>query len=256
MASSNPLNVDALLAPPDVLRLLAGTLGRRLGRYRAFFSSYERLDRETRAFIEAESGVPLFDIYGASEVGVVIAFECERGSLHVNDDYVVVEIVDELGRPVPPGEQGLILVTDLLNRAMPLIRYQLGDVAAQSEGSCPCGRVLSRISGIDGRALDTVATANGREIPARDVLDALVEVAGPELCLTEESVGRFTLAVPVVVETASAQACLERLLGPIRALQIDVVPERGLRGGLKRARLVSRVPHGVNRARSAGSQSA
>src|SRR5207245_8182297 len=60
------------------------------------------------------------------------------------------------------GEMGSVLVTDLLNGAMPLIRYRIGDVACWAPGDCPCGRGLPRLGRVSGRVTDFLVGADGR----------------------------------------------------------------------------------------------
>ena len=80
-----------------------------------------------------------FDQYVATEVGF-LAVECAaHDGLHVLDDHVEVEIVDDDGRPCRPGEEGQVLVTPLHARTLPLIRYRLGDRATWTAGACGCG---------------------------------------------------------------------------------------------------------------------
>jgi phenylacetate-CoA ligase len=64
--------------------------------------------------------------------------------------------------PAAPGEMGSILVTDLLNHAMPLIRYRIGDLGAWAAGSCPCGRGLPRLERVAGRVTDFLVGCDGR----------------------------------------------------------------------------------------------
>jgi phenylacetate-CoA ligase len=104
-----------------------------------------------------------FDLYVAAELGV-IAWECpvERDVLHLNDDVQIVEILDDRQRPVPAGDLGEIVVTQLHTRAQPLLRYRLGDVAARLPGRCSCGRGLARLSRVQGRTSHAIRTADGR----------------------------------------------------------------------------------------------
>jgi phenylacetate-CoA ligase len=119
------------------------------------------LDAEDRVVIEEVFGCPVFNRYGCREVSV-IASECSaHQGMHIMAEGLHVEIMRG-GMPAKIGEEGEIVVTDLLNRAMPLIRYRIGDVAAWEDGVCPCGRGLPRIRRLMGRATDFLVGRDGR----------------------------------------------------------------------------------------------
>ncbi len=104
--------------------------------------------------------------YGASEF-MNIAFECERGALHVNDDWVVLEPVDENYDPVPPDTASAsVLLTNLANHVQPLVRYELGDSVTLVSKPCACGRPFPVIR-VDGRRDEILRLhdARGREVP-------------------------------------------------------------------------------------------
>jgi phenylacetate-CoA ligase len=75
----------------------------------------------------------------------------------------VIEIVDESGSPLPPGETGYIAVTDLSETAFPFIRYLIGDMGSLSEEPCTCGRSYPLLRGIVGRSSDII-TVGGKQI--------------------------------------------------------------------------------------------
>jgi phenylacetate-CoA ligase len=130
----------------------------------AIISSAQTLPPETRTLIEAQFGCRVFDKYGAREFSG-IAHECEaHAGYHVNAESYVVEIIRD-GRPARPGEVGQVVVTDLNNRVVPLIRYQLGDLAVATERVCPCGRGLPMIGRVIGRLQSVVLGTNGRYVP-------------------------------------------------------------------------------------------
>jgi phenylacetate-CoA ligase len=128
-----------------------------------------------RELIERAFGCPVYDRYGTVETGLVASPCAEAGSLHVAAETLLLEVVDDAGLPVPPGESGHVLVTTLRNRAMPLIRYRLGDLAVWDAGKCPCGRGLPVLKRLAGRASDALATASGRQIPASLVMKLMLE---------------------------------------------------------------------------------
>jgi phenylacetate-CoA ligase len=102
-------------------------------------STGEPLYPDQRGLIEKAFNAPVFNLYASREVGTTAA-ECERHEhLHLATDSVAVEVTDN-GRQLPPGQYGEILLTDLLNYGMPMIRYQIGDYGQLVDGDCPCGR--------------------------------------------------------------------------------------------------------------------
>lgn len=127
----------------------------------ALVTSAEVLETDERRLLEDVFGCPVFNRYGCREVSV-IASECpaHRG-LHVMAEGLYVEIETPRG-PAAPGEMGAILVTDLLNHAMPLIRYRIGDLGAWAGGMCPCGRGLPRLERVAGRVTDFLVGCDGR----------------------------------------------------------------------------------------------
>jgi len=130
-------------------------------RPRTIVTSAETLDPDDRARIERVLGAPVHDRYGSREFSV-LASECERrDGFHVMAEGLILEIVRD-GRPAAPGETGAVLVTDLMNFAMPLIRYRIGDVAAFAPGACACGRSLPRLQKLAGRVTDFLVGADGR----------------------------------------------------------------------------------------------
>ena len=107
-------------------------------------------------------GAPVYDTYRTGEVSY-LGGQCEQLSgIHVLADQRLLEVVDEQGRPVAPGVEGEVVVTDLMNRAFPLLRYRLGDVAAWSPEPCACGRPFPVLSRVVGRSNDVIRTPSGK----------------------------------------------------------------------------------------------
>jgi len=130
-------------------------------RFEAIIATAEVLLPEHRQQIEAAFGGKVFNRYGCREVSV-IASECgEHDGLHVNAEALLVEIVPAEGVPAPWGK---VLITDLLNRSMPLIRYEVGDVARWAEGECRCGRRLPRLAAVEGRTTDFLELPDGGSV--------------------------------------------------------------------------------------------
>jgi phenylacetate-CoA ligase len=131
----------------------------RLHRPRFVVSSAEVLRPPMRAEIEEAFGARVYDFYGSREVGAM-AGECQRGKLHVFTFNNLLEVLAEDGRPAPPGEEGRVVVTNLHNYSMPMIRYEIGDTALRAEG-CTCGSRLPALVRIAGRITDHFPTARG-----------------------------------------------------------------------------------------------
>ncbi|MCE5333732.1 MAG: AMP-binding protein [Desulfobacteraceae bacterium] len=109
------------------------------------------LPETTREKLELAFGVPVYGLYGVSEMGEPgMAGECpEKCGLHLAEDQFLAEIVHPLtGEPVPPGQEGELVITTLTAEAYPLIRYRTGDITALREAPCACGRSWSRIAPI------------------------------------------------------------------------------------------------------------
>ncbi|MFN7991477.1 MAG: hypothetical protein U0R44_04945 [Candidatus Micrarchaeia archaeon] len=149
--------------------LLAGIARRNAGalRIRRVFSCGELLTGPAREAIARSFGCTLHDTYGSMETSW-IAWECGKGGMHVHQDSVIVEIVDDHGNPVPEGTSGNVIVTPLWQRTMPFIRYRIGDRAALG-GRCPCGRGLETIKMIDGRQDDMIRLPSGAIRSARSI---------------------------------------------------------------------------------------
>jgi phenylacetate-CoA ligase len=113
--------------------------------------AYMAIPARARAMIPKLMKTQLYSAYSTAEA-TKIAHECPQasGGLHVNSELVYVEIIDDDGRPCPPGESGRVVVTPILNTAQPLIRYVQGDTATWGT-PCPCGRAHTIIARIDGR---------------------------------------------------------------------------------------------------------
>lgn len=143
---------DYLLAYASTLELLAMASENEVPApsLRAIMSISEQLTPSMRSFVERRFKVPVHEVYGLTEFGWV-AVRCEAGRYHVHREHCLVEILDEKGRPCAPGETGFIVVTGFRNLAMPLIRYNTGDLAEAVGGSCPCHRTLPSFGQIIGR---------------------------------------------------------------------------------------------------------
>ncbi len=122
------------------------------------------LDPKMREVISRVFDAPVLNRYGSREVGDIACSCREADGLHVTPLNHYVEILDEDGTPVPRGEVGQVVVTSLTNRAMPLLRYRIGDMAAISETPCQCGRPWPVLEEVTGRRTDVFVAPDGSRV--------------------------------------------------------------------------------------------
>jgi phenylacetate-CoA ligase len=108
---------------------------------------------------------PIVDEYGSSENGI-IAFQCKEGNMHMMSDHICIEFLDEKNEPVKTGEQGRIVITDLSSYAMPMIRYDIGDIGKSTDKKCTCGITLPLMEIVEGRKEDFIKTTDGKLVHA------------------------------------------------------------------------------------------
>jgi phenylacetate-CoA ligase len=107
-------------------------------------------------------GIPVFDLYGATEVGIISGSCGAAPGMHLNEDRLIFECVDEAYGPTPPGKlSSCVLVTPLDHRTLPLIRYELTDRVLLIEEPCPCGSIFHRIGQVEGRTDDVFRYGSG-----------------------------------------------------------------------------------------------
>lgn len=150
---------EILVAYASMIRMLAEEqlAGRLHIAPRAVNASSEVFSVEGRARAAAAWGTQPFEVYAATETGGVAA-ECDRHTgMHLFEDLVIPEVVDDHYQPVPAGETGSrLLVTVLSSRTVPLIRYELTDRIRLATNACPCGRPFGLVAAIEGRTDDVL----------------------------------------------------------------------------------------------------
>jgi phenylacetate-CoA ligase len=130
----------------------------------ALVTTAEPLFPRQRQLLSRAFGAPVHDQYGCAEVNGV-AMQCEQqDGMHIAEEHVVVEILDDNDQPVPPGVAGRIVLTNLDNEVMPFIRYDSGDIGALRATSCPCGRSLALMEPVQGRAVDMIHGLSGNKV--------------------------------------------------------------------------------------------
>ena len=113
--------------------------------------------------------------YGMTETGYGLAVQCfAGGSQHLRHADVLVEIVGPDGTPLPPGEEGEVVVTTFAQVAMPLLRYRTGDIASLDASPCACGGTLPRLGRIGGRIGGGVELDDGAYITVEELDETIL----------------------------------------------------------------------------------
>jgi phenylacetate-CoA ligase len=163
----------------------------------AVMSSAQQLTDSTRAQIENQFGAKVLDKYGSREFSG-IAYQClESQHHHVQDESYILEILVD-GRPAKVGEVGEVVITDLNNFSMPLIRYRIGDMAiAVDQIPCECGRPHSQIGAISGRTQALISCTNGVWLPGTFFAHFFkdFDFAIQHYQITQETSEKFTLKI-------------------------------------------------------------
>lgn len=171
-----------------------------------------------RRRIEELFNVRAYNSYGLSEMnGPGVAFECqEQNGLHIWEDAYLVEILDpDSDDPVPDGEVGELVITTLMRRGMPLLRYRTRDLTRFLPGPCPCGRAHRRLDRIHGRTDDMIILKGVNMYPMQveKTLMAFPEVADNYLIVLERRGAVENMVVKVEIRP-------EHFVEDMRALQL------------------------------------
>ena len=245
---------DAIGAPSYSLMLLAKAIqerGTRRIHPRVVYGSSEPLSGRVRRFIDSTFGLEMFDLFGCVEVGRT-SWECEEHiGYHMDVDAVVMEVVDDNGEQVAPGEQGRILYTSLYNYAMPLIRYDVHDMCTLTDDSCPCGRGLPLMKDIVGRTDDLIVAPDGRILPPgvwSIIMRAIPGILQYRIVqettrkLVVELIGDSDLSPSTPVQV---QDELEKILGEDSEVEVKLVEEIPKDKAGKLRSIISKVRSGV-----------
>ncbi len=160
---------------PEIVRGYAGSLfelcryaeQKKLSIYspKIVVSAAENLSDTMRNVIESNFRTKVYNFYGSREIGN-LAGECSDGYMHPFVFWNFLEVLDNDNQPVREGEEGRVIVTSLFNFSMPLIRYEIGDMAILGSECCSCGQVLPTLKKVTGRITEHFILKNGTTIPA------------------------------------------------------------------------------------------
>jgi phenylacetate-CoA ligase len=192
---------------------------------RAIIATSMMLLEPEREVIERVFRCKVTNRYGCEEVGL-IACECEQHSgLHVNSEHVHVELLKPDGSAAKPGEEGQVVVTDLVNRGMPMIRYAIEDMATWSHRECACGRKLPLIERVVGRVADFLRRRDGSLVAGVSLVEkTLTAIAGiDQLQIVQKAMTRFELNLVATDRFAEAsEAELKSVLYGVFGEDVDL----------------------------------
>ena len=169
---------DYLLTHPSNLAALVREMGPRpavLPNLREIWTISESLDANVRRFVEDVWQLRVVDTYSSRECGY-LAIQCPMSDhYHVQSESVLIEVLDDTGRPAEPGKVGRVVISTLHNFATPLLRYEIGDYA-EVGAPCACGRGLPTLSRILGRQRNMLTLPDGEKRWPRCGYDQFMDI--------------------------------------------------------------------------------
>lgn len=193
-------------------------------RPRRIICSAEPLTPEGIARIRTAFGLEPINLYAASE-SVAMGVTCtSHGNLHLFDDWHCFEVIDRKGRPAKPGMPGTLIMTNLYNRALPLIRYRMNDEVWLAEQPCPCGWPFLNVNDVSGRSEEilwfTKAGGSREHIHPLEIVG--IFIPGLEKFQLIQS-GPNQLLVKVVVRESR-----KTVIAALKQKLTDILSDRGL----------------------------
>ncbi len=231
LAELEALAPDWVYVFPSSMALLARLVedGRQPGiSPRGIICHGELLPPATRDQIANAFSCPVFDLYGAQEFNRM-AWDCsQHGALHIDADSVYIEALRD-GQVAAPGQEGELVVTGLVNRLMPLIRYRIGDAGRLLSDTCACGRGLPMLELTEGRVDDILVLENGTRLGPRTLAPRIEAVRGfSQYRLLQKSASRVELQVVWQKSAGAAEAeklrdVMQELMGPGTQIEVTSV---------------------------------
>lgn len=201
---------------------------------KAVLTSSEKLTQEMRDTFKRVYGCDTFDSYNGVDLCNLVS-ECEFHRLHIIPDVGIVELLDENGNDVLPGEIGRVISTGLLNYNQPLIRYAIGDYMRLSKNqSCPCGRNMLIVDEIMGRFEDTVIASDGREMMRfHSIFLNIKSIIEAQVIQHELNKFQILLNISKPLENPELQLIRDRMLAQLGDIILDI-------------KIVDSIPRGAN----------
>lgn len=245
---------DFIRGYPSAVYLLASFMEkeRRKLRLRAITTFSEQVEDYHRELFRKVFSCEVYSLYSAFEAPNIAAECSSHSGYHITAENTILEIVDNSGKAVPPGEEGRILVTNLNNYAMPFIRYDIGDLGVMSDQICSCGRGLPILLKLNGRVSDFIFTKGGRRVAGLALYSIFCRFEGiVQWQIFQESYEKLT--VKLVLDKVYPQIYVDQISSkiisyfkPILGDDIDItikfVDQIPLTKAGKRKFVISKVP--------------
>ncbi len=195
--NKKPTMIRAFTSP--IYEIAKFMLDKGIGGYshmKGIVTTGEPLFKHQRKVISKAFSCDVYNSYRSREAGP-IAQECEyHCGMHINAESLYVEIMHDENSNFEDSTNGKIIITDLLNYGMPLIRYDMGDIGSFSDKLCACGRGLPLIETIEGRTVDVFYTPEGKSIATGSLVLYLVDNAPGQIGqvqVVQESIDHLTI---------------------------------------------------------------
>lgn len=194
----------------------------------AILTTSEHCSEKNVKLLQTAFSCPVSNWYSSREVDN-IAQLCKEGSMHINIDQCVVEILDDKGRNLPEGQAGNIALTFFNNLVMPFIRYINGDKGTILPGTCTCGLQYPRLL-FQGRSVDIMTLPNGKIIHAFSLMEPMQKRAHiiRQFQIVRKGPWEFNIKVSLVSSVLKHEEViseLETLLGKDAVIVIEEVTE-------------------------------
>lgn len=230
------------------ITLFAERNNRKLYHPKGIMTSAGTLTKDMSAYFSQKFRCPVFNKYGSREAGA-IACSCEKNEgLHINMLSNYVEILDDNDRNCGEGEEGRIILTLLNEKAMPLIRYEIGDRGNILQKKCSCGRGFQLMGGVSGRVVDVFKTADGRKVDGEYFTHLLYTVPQvKQFQIVQDKIDHVLVKLVMtdsVVDKSFVTALAEnikKVLGEAVQVDIEEVEEIPVSKSGKRAYTISHV---------------
>jgi phenylacetate-CoA ligase len=204
------------------------------------------LDEESRNLLSTAFQARIFDLYGSWEGGN-IAWECLQCSgLHINSDMVILEVLKD-GKPVPPGKEGEVVITNLHSYAMPFIRYRQEDIVVLSKKNPVCDRPFPLIKRIEGRVADYIVLPSGERLTPHPFIPLMFNIPGiDQYQIVQEKIDLLSIKIVPLKDfnksnIAVIEGKLRKLVGRNMRINISLVKKIDESSSYKRRNVISKV---------------